>query len=350
MPTSSRPSRARRVTRSWARLSDEDLLSLRFCDLKLTLEGSALERRLTGRLFGELDKRGITFRPHLWLSEEWFSPDGVPGIAVPFYLAHPRLQRLERQMMREVEGGNANWMIRILRHEAGHAIDTAYRLRRRKRWNEIFGAASQPYPDRYRARPASRKFVHHLGDWYAQSHPTEDFAETFAVWLKPNSDWRRSYSSWPALAKLEYVDGLMRELRGRAPLERSRRRIECLDRNTRTLREHYAEKIAHHARARSRTADGVLQRVFTTDPKRRVAPRASTLLRSVKPRLVDSVAKTAGVDRYSVYQVLRRATVRAEQLKLRVRGSRRDALKRSRRMIAKLVRLYGEGSGQQLPL
>ena len=107
----------------------------------------------------------------MWLAEEWFSPDGIPGIAVPFYLAHPRLMRLERRMMRQVEGGNTNWMMRILRHEVGHAIDTAYRLRRRARWREMFGPASLPYPESYRARPGSRRFVQHLGDWYAQAIP-----------------------------------------------------------------------------------------------------------------------------------------------------------------------------------
>ena len=121
-------------------------------------------------------------------------------------------------MMRQVEGGNSNWMMRILRHEAGHAIDTAWRLRRRARWREVFGPASLPYPDRYRARPGSRRYVHHLGEWYAQAHPTEDFAETFAVWLKPNSDWRRSYACWPARHKLQFVgrtDGRGARRRGR---------------------------------------------------------------------------------------------------------------------------------------
>ena len=150
----------------------------------------------------------------MWLSEEWFSPDGVPGIAVPFYLAHPRLERLERRMMRNVEGGSAESAMRILRHEAGHAIDTAYRLRRRKRWREIFGPASLPYPDTYRARPGSRRYVQHLGEWYAQAHPCEDFAETFAVWLKPNSSWRRTYAQWPAFHKLEFVDELLEDVRG----------------------------------------------------------------------------------------------------------------------------------------
>ena len=108
-------------------MSDEQLLGMRFCDLKLNYERTPLARRVR-RLYRELDKRGIAFRPHVWLSEEWFSPDGVPGIAAPFYLAHPRLERLERRMMRHVEGGSAESAMRILRHEAGHAIDTADRL------------------------------------------------------------------------------------------------------------------------------------------------------------------------------------------------------------------------------
>ena len=189
------------------------MLGLRFCDLKLKIERSPVAKRVR-RLYRELDKRQISFRPHVWLSEEWFSPDGVPGIAVPFYLAHPRLERLERRMMRNVEGGSAESAMRILRHEAGHAIDTAYRLRRRKRWREIFGPASLPYPDTYRARPGSRRYVQHLGEWYAQAHPCEDFAETFAVWLKPNSSWRRTYAQWPAFHKLEFVDELLENVRG----------------------------------------------------------------------------------------------------------------------------------------
>jgi len=175
----------------WETLTDDQLLSLRFCDLKLTIEGTDLEVAIE-RLYRELATRGIRFRPHCWLAEEWFSPDGVPGIAIPFYLAHRRLTSIERRLMREVEGGNRNWLMRILRHEAGHAIDSAYRLRRRRHWRDVFGPASLPYPDTYRPRPGSRRFVQHLGAWYAQAHPTEDFAETFAVWLKPNSPWRRS--------------------------------------------------------------------------------------------------------------------------------------------------------------
>ena len=139
--------RRRRRTRSgartrrepaWTRLDDEALLRKRFCDLRLSLSNSRLESSVR-RLYAELAAKDIRFRPHFWLSEEWFSPDGVPGIAIPFYLAHPRLMRLERRFMHEVEGGNDKWLMRILRHETGHAIDTAFGLRRRKAWRKTFG-------------------------------------------------------------------------------------------------------------------------------------------------------------------------------------------------------------------
>src|SRR6187551_3971452 len=155
------PRRKRRREPAWTRLSDAELLRTRFCDLRLTLRNSDIERRLR-EARRSLQARGIQFKPHVWLSEEWFSPDGVPGIAVPFYLAHPRLERLERRIMRGAEGGNARTLMRILRHEAGHALDNAYRLRRRKCWRDVFGPASLPYPHRYRARPGSRRYVHHL--------------------------------------------------------------------------------------------------------------------------------------------------------------------------------------------
>src|SRR3989440_9328173 len=180
---------ARAKARPWVRLSDEQLLSKRFCDLRLSIRRSPLAAHVR-RLYADLERRGIALRPHVWLSEEWFSPDGVPGIAVPFYLAHPRLERLERRIMREAEGGTTRLLLRILRHEAGHALDNAYRLRRRKCWRAVFGPASLPYPARYRARPGSRRYVHHLGEWYAQAHPSEDVAETFAVWLTRSEERR----------------------------------------------------------------------------------------------------------------------------------------------------------------
>jgi hypothetical protein len=339
----------RRKALPWARLSDEELLKLRFCDLKLTIEGSPLRRQIA-RLYEELEQRGIQVRPHVWLSEEWFSPDGVPGIAVPFYLAHPRLERLERRIMRAAEGADSRWFMRILRHEAGHALDNAYRLRRKKRWREVFGPASLQYPAHYKARPGSRRYVHHLGEWYAQAHPTEDFAETFAVWLKPKSDWRKSYAQWPAFNKLNVVEELMTSVREQRPPVRNRLRIEPIEHNTRTLAQHYRRKLAHNRKMRLGLADELVRRLFTTEPARKKTLRAATFLRSQKTPLIDAVARELAMEHYSVQQILRMLIERCETLKLFVRGNRREAVHHARWMLKRLASIYSQGETPLLPL
>ena len=340
---------ARAKARPWVRLSDELLLTKRFCDLKLSIQRSPLAAHVR-RLYADLERRGVSIRPHVWLSEEWFAPDGVPGIAVPFYLAHPRLERLERRILGEAEGGNTRLLLRILRHEAGHALDNAYRLRRRKSWRAVFGPASLPYPARYRARPGSRRYVHHLGEWYAQSHPTEDFAETFAVWLTPKSGWRKSYADWPALHKLRAVDELVASVRGVRPPVRNRTRIEPLELNTRTLAQHYRRKLARNRLIRRGLADELLRRAFSPERSRPDAPRAATLLRSALRPLTPAVARALRIERYSVEQVLRMLIERSERLKLYVCGNRREALRYSRWMLERLTGLYSQGETPHLPL
>ena len=330
----------KRRARAWARLDDEALLDVRLCDLHLGLAGTPVQGRIR-RLYRELAARGIAFRPHAWLAVDWFSPDRVPGFAVPFYLAHPRLTRLERRMSGEVEGGNGNWQMRILRHEAGHAIDSAYRLRRRARWRALFGPASRRYAAQYRVRPASRHHVQHLGEWYAQAHPTEDFAETFAVWLQPRSGWRRRYALWPARRKLEYVAQLAAEIGRRAPPVSGRERIEALEDSTVTLREHYRRKRAAQHRRQGRLADVWLRKVFAAavgarDP----APPAVALLRAHKLRLRAALQKRAGADRYAAQQILRLAIERCQQLGLRLRGARRSTVPKVRAALVRMARGY----------
>jgi hypothetical protein len=338
------PPRRRRKP-AWERLSDDELLNLRFCDLKLSIAGTELERPIE-RLYGELEQRGIRFRPHCWLAEEWFSPDGVPGIAIPFYLAHPRLMALERRFMREVEGGNRGWIMRILRHEAGHAIDSAYRLRRRRDWREVFGPASRPYPDTYRPRPGSRRYVQHLEGWYAQAHPTEDFAETFAVWLKPRSAWRREYAGWPALAKLEYIDTIVRQLPAERPPVTDRTHIEDIAGIRRTLRQHYERKYARYGVSRRSGADELLLRVFTTVPHARAAPGAARVVRDMRRELRQELVRSGDCGSYLVHQVLRLIVRRCTVLGLHVRGPRRELKGRVLWLIRRLAGSYEE---RQLP-
>ncbi|MDQ3171565.1 MAG: hypothetical protein M3Q55_15630, partial [Acidobacteriota bacterium] len=161
------------VRDDWQSLDDERLLDLRVCELGLKIEGSALEERIA-IVDSELEARGLQFRPYYWLSDDWFTPDHVPGVAIPFYLAHPRLSKLEESQMLEVEGGTHEWCLQILRHEVGHAIDNAYMLQRRRRRLKVFGQSKKTYPEYYTPKPYSRSFVVHLDSWYAQSHPDED--------------------------------------------------------------------------------------------------------------------------------------------------------------------------------
>jgi Putative zinc-binding metallo-peptidase len=326
---------------AWERLSDDQLLSLRFCDLKLTIQGTDLQVAID-RLYHDLSMRGIRFRPHCWLAQEWFSPDGIPGIAIPFFLAHPRLMSIERRLMREVEGGNRNWLMRILRHEAGHAFDSAYRLRRLKSWRAAFGPASLPYPDTYRPRPGSRRFVQHLGAWYAQAHPTEDFAETFAVWLKPHSTWRREYQGWPAFAKLEYIDQLAKEIGGQKPQVLDRSTIEDVTQETGTLRAHYEHKLARYRLPRRSGADELLLKVFTTVPRNRAAPKAASVLREMRAPLRQQINRSGVFSEYLVHQVLRLMIERCASLGLYVRGSRRELKSELLWVVARLAESYEE--------
>jgi hypothetical protein len=333
--------RSRNRTVALERLSDDQLLDLRFCDLKLRIQGTEIAVAIE-RLYRELSMRGIRFRPHCWLAQEWFSPDGIPGIAIPFYLANKRLISLERRFMREVEGGNRNWLMRILRHEAGHAIDTAYRLRRLKSWRAAFGPASLPYPDTYRPRPGSRRFVQHLGAWYAQAHPTEDFAETFAVWLKPNSPWRREYVGWPAYAKLLYIDQLAEDIGALKPAIANRSTIEEVTHETGTLRDHYEQKLARYRLPRRSGADELLLKVFTTAPRNRAAPKAASVLRDLRAGLRQQIQRSGAFSEYLVHQVLRLMIVRCEALNLYVRGSRRELKAELLWVVGRLAESYEE--------
>jgi hypothetical protein len=229
--------------------------------------------------------------------------------------------KLERKQMLEVEGGADVECMRILRHEAGHAIDNAFRLHFRRRWREVFGSFAQPYPDSYRPRPNSRKYVLNLDAWYAQAHPAEDFAETFAVWLQPRSNWRRRYRGWPAVRKLEYTGELMHEIAGTRPKNRVRRKVETLPEIKITLRRHYERKRRHYAFEWPAYLDLDLRRIFSSERRHRAKPTAASFMREIAREVELLVAEGTGVHRYAIDHVLELMIERAQQLKLRLGSS-----------------------------
>ncbi len=220
--------------------------------------------------------------------------------------------------MLEVEGGTKTWCMQLLRHEAGHAIETAFRLSRRPRWKKTFGNATNPYPDYYSPKPFSREYVLHLDWWYAQSHPTEDFAETFAMWLKPGSQWRRRYRGWPALEKLEYVDELMASLADKAAPVKSRALVDPLHRIGHTLREHYEAKQRRFESAYPDFYDRDLGRLFSDAPEHASYPPAARFLRRVRPSVRKRVASWTGEYSYTIDLVLKEMISRCRERNLRI--------------------------------
>ncbi len=293
------------------------LLGRRISDLGLSVQGTRVER-LTARLYDELDARGIAFRPPVYLTDEWGCPDGVPLIGVPFYLADERLERIEAEHAGSVEGDDE--AMRYLRHEAGHAINYAFHLHQRADFDAVFGDYSRPYREHYAADPLSRAHVRHILGWYAQKHPDEDFAETFAVWLTPELDWRADYEGWPAIAKLEWMDDVMRALSGEMP-EAPVVSDDDLPVNAMhwTLGEHYEEDEPLPV-GDARQFDADLRRIFARPGDAPAGERADTFLARHEGELVARLTYWGGVGPAAVRSLLVALRIRAAVLDLRVAG------------------------------
>ena len=305
---------------AWKNLKEEDLLEMRICDLGLQLEGSALEERVS-QVRGELKDKGLRLEPKMYLGDEWFSPEGMVAIAIPFYLAHPRLVELERKQMLDVEGELPEHFSKLLRHEAGHCFDHAYGFSRRSKWQKIFGPHDLEYsPETYRPRPYSRSFVSNLDNWYAQAHPDEDFAETFAVWLDPNRDWKSDYKMWPvALKKVQYVDRLVREVKAREPKGEGGYLPSNANKLQTTLKRYYQKRRREQADAYPDFYDEDLRHIFNAE---KVGPRRDTsaagFLQKNRRAILNGVAHWTGERKFTVESLMKKFIDRCQKLDLRV--------------------------------
>jgi len=302
-----------------ANLSDDELLETRICDLKLKIPGSELESRIE-RFYQELAAKKISVKPICYLGDEWFCPEGCATIAIPFYLAHPRLKKLEEKMMMEVEGGTEEWCLRLLRHEMGHVLNHAYLLEKEKSWQKLFGPTSLEYAESFRARPYSRRFVRHLDGYYAQSHPEEDFAETVAIWLTPGLDWRQQYRGWSALEKLEYVDALMAKLAGKPPVVFSKAKMSEASRLRSRLEVYYRRRRKLYAQDFPEFFDADLRKLFVDAASAPQNERAAVFLRRSRQMILTAVSTWTGEPKFTVSRLLRALTDRCAALDLRLRA------------------------------
>jgi hypothetical protein len=297
----------------------QELLSRPIRELGLKLEASPVER-FVEQLYRELEAKGLTkFRPACYLTDEWGCPSGEPIIGIPFYLANAALAQLEEET-HDLE--DAKEIMMYLRHEAGHAFTYAYKLHNSAEWKKIFGPFRRPYHDIYRPTPFSRDYVRHLPGWYAQKHPDEDFAETFAVWMTPRSNWRKRYRGWGAMEKLLYLNRLARKLgKSDPPRRRGQADITVDDMDT-TVAEFYHQNRREEVAVTELTPDTDLRDIFPISKRKKTALPAHEFLRQHRKAVIDKVAQWTGAQRPLVKTLMDTIEKRAAELDLRADKTR----------------------------
>lgn len=294
----------------------KSLLDTKISDLGLTIEGSAVQK-FVEQLYRELEQKKILkFRPACYLTDEWGCPSGEPVIGIPFYLARPDLQQVESEN-NDLESDRETMM--YLRHEAGHAFNYAYKLHRTPEWKQLFGPYRRPYRENYRPVLFSKDYVRYLPGWYAQKHPDEDFAETFAVWMTPRSNWREKYRGWGAMAKLKYMDRVARELGNADPLrKRGMPDITTADMEM-TVGEFYRNSTpVDQIPLVEVTQDGDLAGVFHASKKGRYAQPAADFLREHRKTIVDQIARWTAMQRPAVKRFMEALEKRSAELGLMI--------------------------------
>ena len=280
----------------------DELLKKPIRELGLKLEGSPLER-FVNQLYRELERKGVKrFRPLCYLSTEWGCPSDEPIIAIPFYLANPELAHLEAEMD-DLE--DARQIMMYLRHEAGHAFNYAYELYRTSEWRDLFGPFRRPYREDYRPVPFSRRYVRHIAGWYAQKHPDEDFAETFAVWLTPRLKWRERYRGWGAMTKLRYVNRMAKNLGLVDPVRTRGDKDEPIEEIDDTVAEYYRDATRSERLPVDLPLENDLSDIFKATKKKRGIRPAADLLRENRKAIIDKVTYWTGMQRPLVKNVIR---------------------------------------------
>jgi hypothetical protein len=338
-----------------AGLREAHLWSTPIRDLGLTLKGTRLEPILADFAL-ELEQAGFhRLKPRFYLSTEWGVPFETVAVAIPFYLAKPELTEEHARRIGHVEGMGRTDILRYLRHEMGHVVNYAYRLFEDPEWIRLFGPITTPYIEEYHPKPFSRRYVQHLPGWYAQKHPDEDWAETFAVWLTPGRNWKEEYATWPeALAKLTWCDQVVREVQQRDPVVTSAELDEDvaqIDYSIDDLYQHLKEGDSSFPVELDRSLRSIFEEIdqrpkADSDPALRPA---SLLIRRLEGDLMGNAWRWTGHFPERTRILLRHLAERAAAMKLRYAESDETAVTVALTTIVTALAMNWANKGSYLP-
>lgn len=324
---------------SWVELAEEALLEHKIADLGLQISATDLESQIQ-ELYANLAQKNIPFRPACYLADEWFVLEGKTAIGIPFYLAHPRLKKIEEKIMLEAEGADPKEFIKLLRHEAGHAVFYAYRFNKNPLVKKTFGSSPEEIPTSYRPKPYSKSYVRHLDNWYAQAEPDEDFAETFAVWLTPDSDWQKNYRGWPALQKLQVMDRLMAEIMEKKPWVEAAEKAFYASTLRLKLKTYYARKQKYFAQDYPDFYDRDLNKIFTLEKPASGAVSAREFMKRHQKNIVQKVSHWTREKKFIVNNLYKKLLERCTELSMYLKQEESETLMELSSFLASLISNY----------
>tara|TARA_B100001094_G_scaffold316835_1_gene358532 strand:+ start:2260 stop:3249 length:990 start_codon:yes stop_codon:yes gene_type:complete len=287
-------------------------------ELELLIDQSWLQQ-LVQQLYAELAQVGLgNFQPIAYFGDEWFSPDGIAAISIPFFLANKELQKIEMHQMGWVEGGTQDECMKLLRHESGHCFDHFFETSKLPDFQKIFGDPKKPYmPDFFLGKPFSKNFVKHLDRTYSQSHPAEDFAECFATVVTPRLDWKKKYkNAEKVLRKLEWTQLQINihsksdtsKLPIKEPEFYNQKNLNL------SLKSYYAKRIRHLKHFHLLKKDKELKRIFNSQ-KDEPQKKSRRLLRPYQKSLM-SIANAKSFYKYQIKEYINELEMRCYHLGL----------------------------------
>lgn len=279
-------------------------LDVPISELSSKISGNFL--KLIKQVEAEAARKKIKFKPEYYLGIGWGCVNKSVSIEIPFWFQNETLTAIEDEMA--YDGVENESEIKMgLRHEFGHALNYAYKLYLDAEWRKLFGNFNKKYSDYYRFNPWSKRHVKHLPDYYAQKHPDEDWAETFAVWLTPGSNWRRIYAKTPALQKLLYVDKKMDEIAGKEPLNKRIKRDAPIEKARMTIREFYGADDEDISPSEQLLEDvEAMRRIFPNGFRtKRNLKDAWKLIHKFSPLVSQKLSEELNIPQHSANRVLR---------------------------------------------